>query len=156
MGVTARQMCSLIVLGIVCVHFSALNAIAQSTSTISGQAYPEKPIRVLVGYTAGSATDFTARAVAQRLSTVLGQQVIVVNVPGASGSIAAARLAASPPDGYTLSFVTGADTIQVALRAKLPYDLERDTAPVALIVTGAYALVIHRKEPPRRLTEATH
>jgi tripartite-type tricarboxylate transporter receptor subunit TctC len=124
-----------------------------SVSNALAQTYPEKPIRVLVGYTAGGATDFTARAVAQRLSEVLRQQVIVINAPGASGSIATARLAASPPDGYTLSIVTGADTIQVALRAKLPYDLERDVAPVSLIVSGAYALVVHPSVPARNVKE---
>jgi tripartite-type tricarboxylate transporter receptor subunit TctC len=142
---TARRIFSLISLGVAYVHLSVSDAVAQT--------YPDKPVRVLVGYTAGGATDFTARAVAQRLSELLGQQVIVVNVPGASGSIATARLAASPPDGYTLSFVTGADTIQVALRAKLPYDLERDTAPVSLIVTGAYALVVHPSVPAGNVRE---
>jgi tripartite-type tricarboxylate transporter receptor subunit TctC len=142
---TARRLFGLITACVVCLHLSASNAAAQ--------AYPDKPVRVLVGYTAGGATDFTARALAQRLSEVLGQQVIVVNVPGASGSIATARLATSAPDGYTLSFVTGADTIQVSLRAKLPYDLERDTAPVSLIVTGAYALVVHPSVPARNVQE---
>lgn len=145
MSAIARRAFSLGAVGVVCAGLSVLDAAAQT--------YPEKPIRVLVGYTAGGATDFTARAVAQRLSGLLGQQVIVVNVPGASGSIATARLATSPPDGYTLSFITGADTIQVTLRAKLPYDLERDTAPVSLIVTGAYALVVHPAVPARNVQE---
>lgn len=144
MGGTARRVSSLIAVGVVCVHLA---------SSAFAQGYPEKPVRVLVGYTAGGATDFTARALAQRLSEALGQQVIVVNVPGASGSIATARLATAAPDGYTLSFITGADTIQVALRAKLPYDLERDTSPVSLIVTGAYALVVHPSVPARNVQE---
>ncbi len=140
-----RWMCRRVAPGAVCVPLAFSIAVAQN--------YPDQPLRILVGYTAGGATDFTARAVAQRLTDALGQQVIVVNVPGASGSISTARLAASAPDGYTLSFITGADTIQVSLRAKLPYDLERDTSPVSLIVTGAYALVVHPSVPVRDVRE---
>lgn len=119
----------------------------------SAQTYPDMPVRVLVGYTAGGATDFTARTVAQKLSELLSQQVVVVNVPGASGSIATTRVAASAPDGYTLLIMTGADTIQPALRAKLPYNVERDFAPVSLVVTGAYALVVHPSVPARNVKE---
>ena len=139
---TTRRILGLIAVGVVCVPLCAI-----------AQGYPDKSVRMLVGYTAGGATDFTARAVAQRLTELLGQQFIVVNVPGASGSIATSRLAASPPDGYTLSLVTGADTIQVSLRSKLPYDLERDTAPVSLIASGAYALVVHPSVPARNVKE---
>src|SRR5690606_28855543 len=90
----------------------------------SGQSYPVKPIRIQVGYPAGGAADLTARTIAPRLSENLGQPVIVENRPGASGAIAAERVAKSPPDGYTLLMIPDAITIQPALRANLPYDHE--------------------------------
>lgn len=119
----------------------------------SAQSYPAKPVRILVGYVPGGATDFTARAVAPKLSELLGQPVIVENRPGASGSLATARVAASPADGYTLLILTAADTVQPALRAKLPYDLDRDLAPVSLLVIGPELLVVHPSVPVRNIKQ---
>ena len=115
------------------------------------QAYPMKPVRMLVGYAPGGGTDVTARMVAQKLSDPLGQPVVVENRTGAAATIAAERVATSPADGYTLLMMAAADSAQPALR-KLPYDLERDLAPVSLVVTGpAYVLVIHPSVPARNV-----
>lgn len=119
----------------------------------SAQNYPAKPIRVLVGFAPGGATDFTARALAPRLSELLGQPVIVENRPGASGSIATERVIASPADGYTLLILTAADTVQPALRTKLTFDLERDLTPVSLLVIGPELLVIHPSVPVRNVRQ---
>src|SRR5712691_1996995 len=84
--------------------------------------WPDKPVRLVVGFTAGSATDVTARLFAQKFSEVWGQSVIVDNVSGASGAIAADKLAKSPPDGYTLMWAgNAAITIVMSLQPQ-PYD----------------------------------
>jgi tripartite-type tricarboxylate transporter receptor subunit TctC len=119
----------------------------------SAQNYPVKPIRMVVGYGAGGGADVTARMVAQKLSEHLGQPVVVENRLGATGSIAAERVATSPADGYTLLMLVSGDTVLPALRAKLPYDLERDFAPVSLVSIGTYLLVVHPSVPARAVQE---
>ena len=118
-----------------CTFILAANSIAQS--------YPAKPIRIVVGYSPGGAADVTARLVGKKLADELGQSVIVENRTGASGLIANERVATSPPDGYTLVMVSAAAAIMPALRANLPYDVERDLAPVALVVKSSHVLLAH-------------
>ena len=117
------------------------------------QAYPDKPIRLYVGYPPGGGTDFVARLVAARMSQALKQQVVVMNLPGATGAIALDRVAHSPPDGYNLIVISAADTILPALRANLPFDLRKDLAPVAPAVTGALGLVVHPGLAARNVKE---
>lgn len=119
----------------------------------SAQNYPVRPIRMVVGYVPGGAVDITARLLGQKLSEHLGQPVIIENRPGASGSLADERVARSSPDGYTLLTIPASATVQPALRSNLPYDLERDFAPVSLVVIGPYALVIHVLVPARSVKE---
>ncbi len=111
------------------------------------QAYPVKPVRMLFGYTAGGAGDVSARMLAAKLAESLGQNVIVENRPGAGGAIADEAVAKSPPDGYTLLYAAGSTAILPALRARLPYDVERDFAPVSLVVLTSFALTIHPSVP---------
>jgi tripartite-type tricarboxylate transporter receptor subunit TctC len=111
------------------------------------QGYPVKPIRLFVGFTAGSAPDGIARVLSPALLENLGQAVIVENRGGAGGSIATATVTKSPADGYTLLMMAAADTLQPALRAKQPYDLERDLAPVAMVVIGMAVLSVHPSLP---------
>lgn len=118
-----------------------------------GQSYPAKPIRIMVGYTAGGAADLTARTIAPRLSALLGQPVLIENRAGASGGIAAESVAKSPPDGYTLLMIPDAITIAPALDAKLPYSLERDLTPVTLVTIGPYVLVVHPSVPAKSVRE---
>ena len=122
-------------------------ATAQTAPTSSGPAYPVKPIRMLFGYTAGGAGDVSARMLAQRLTESLGQNVVVENRPGAGGAIADEAVAKSPADGYTLLYAAGSTAILPALRAKLPYDVERDFAPVSLVVITSFALSLHPSVP---------
>jgi tripartite-type tricarboxylate transporter receptor subunit TctC len=117
------------------------------------QTYPVKPVRLIVGYTSGGGADTTARLVAQRLSELLGRQMVVENRPGASGTIATERVATAPPDGYTLLLMTTGDTVQPALRSKLPYDLQRDLAPVSQLTTAPFALTTHPAVPARNIKE---
>lgn len=113
------------------------------------QTYPVKPIRLVFGYTAGGAGDVGARLLAQKLSENLGQNVVVENRPGAGGAIADELVAKAPPDGYTLLYAAGSTTILPALRPKLPYNVERDFAPVSMVMITSFALAVHPSVPVR-------
>jgi tripartite-type tricarboxylate transporter receptor subunit TctC len=110
-------------------------------------------VRVVVGFSPGGVGDVTARLVAPRLSELLGQQVVIENRPGASGAIATERVATAPADGYTLLAPTAADAVIPVLRAKLPYNLERDLAPVSLLAVAPFVLVVHPSVPARNVRE---
>src|SRR5215208_1331153 len=103
-------------------------ALALAASATLAQPYPSKPIRVIVPFTPGSATDTMARPVADKLSAALGQQVIVENRPGAGGTIGIAALAKAPADGYTLAVVSTGHVVNPVLYANLPYDTIKDIA----------------------------
>jgi tripartite-type tricarboxylate transporter receptor subunit TctC len=130
-----------VAIAVVCAPWLAVGAMAQG--------YPTKPIRVVVGFPAGSGADYVARMVGQRLSAALGQPVIVENRTGAAGTIATGLVATAAPDGYTLLQVTAAEAAQPALRAKLPYSLEKDFAPISLEAIGTFVLVVHPSVPAR-------
>src|SRR5690349_2130271 len=104
-------------------------------------AYPNRPLRIVVGFTPGGGPDITARHVAQRLAESLGQQVIVENRPGAGGTVAAGMVARAAPDGYTLLSVSSAHAIAAAIYPKLPYDTFADLSGVTLTATSKYVLV---------------
>ncbi|HYF17997.1 MAG TPA: tripartite tricarboxylate transporter substrate binding protein [Ramlibacter sp.] len=107
-------------------------------------AYPNRPVRLLVGYPPGGLPDTTARIVAQRLSDSLGQQFVIDNRPGAGGALACEAAAKSLPDGYTLVIVDlGQSAINMALYPKLPYDTLRDFTPVSLLGTSPFFLAAH-------------
>lgn len=122
-------------------------------SGAGAQTYPVKPVRIIVGFSPGGIADVTVRLVAPKLSEALGQQIIVENRPGASGAIATERVATSPADGYTLLAPTAADAVIPVLRAKLPYNLERDLAPVSLAAVAPFVLVVHPSVPARTVKE---
>jgi tripartite-type tricarboxylate transporter receptor subunit TctC len=103
--------------------------------------YPSKPIRILVGFTPGGGPDITARAVAQRLSEIWKQQVIVENRPGAGGTLAANLAVRAAPDGYTLLSVSASHAIATAIHSKLPYDTLRDLSGIAQTGTSKYVVV---------------
>jgi len=114
----------------------------QTTSTRSGQAYPSKPVRIVVPFSAGSATDISARMIGPRLSERWGQAVIVENRPGAGGTLAAAAVAKATPDGHTLLLISAAFAIGAVLNANLPYDPLKDFVGVTQIgfTTGVLAV----------------
>ncbi len=130
---------------VACAIFSILDSFAQS--------YPVKPIRMVVGFPVGVGSDTTARMVAKKLSEHLGQTVVVENRTGAAGQLATERVATSPADGYTLLMMTSSETIRPALRTNLPYDLERDMAPVSLVAIAPFLLVIHPSVPAHNVKE---
>ncbi len=120
-----------------------LTALLTAAGGALAQNYPTRPIRLVVAFTAGGTTDFSARLLADKLRDRLGQPVIVENKPGANGAIAADYVAKAEPDGYTLFFTTvGAVAINPALRADLPYNPLKDFAPVGLAVRNSTMLVV--------------
>jgi len=108
-------------------------ALGASLNAGAADAYPSRPIKILVGYSAGGAVDAIARSVGQRMSAILGQPVVVENKPGAGTNIAVKALVASPPDGYTLLLAANALAVNPSLFEPAPYDLERDLTPVASV-----------------------
>lgn len=130
---------------------AAFAVIAASTAMhgihAAAQAWPAKPVRILVGYGAGGGTDATARLIAQNLSEQLGRQFIVENRPGATGTLAVDTVAKAPADGYTTVVIAAADAIVPAVRNDLPYNLEKDLAPIALITSSPFLMVAHVSVP---------
>jgi tripartite-type tricarboxylate transporter receptor subunit TctC len=104
--------------------------------------YPDKPVRIVVGFPPGTSTDTLTRVVATRLSDALGQPLVVENKPGAGSSIAAEGVARSAPDGYTLLASSSANTVNPALY-KLSFDFERDLAPIGMIAEAPLLLIAH-------------
>jgi tripartite-type tricarboxylate transporter receptor subunit TctC len=120
---------------------------ASAAATAPG--YPTKPIRFIVG----PGPDVLARIVGHKLTDAWGQQVVVDQRPGAGGLIAADTVAKSTPDGYTLLLTTGAYTINATYYPKLPYSLERDLAPVALLAKIPFIVVVNPSVPARSMQE---
>lgn len=120
----------------------------------AAQGYPTKSIRLIVPFAAGGSTDVVARTLGQKLSEVLGQQVVVENRTGAGGSLGAEAAAKAAPDGYTLLMGTsGTLAINPSVYAKTLYDPVRDFAPVALLGSTAYLLLVHPSVPAATLQE---
>jgi tripartite-type tricarboxylate transporter receptor subunit TctC len=118
-------------------------------SIVSAQAYPTRPVRFIVG----PGPDVLARIVGQKLTEGWGQQVVVDQRPGAGGIIAADTVAKSAPDGYTLLLTTGAYTINATLYPKLPYSLVRDLAPVALLASISFLVIVNPSVPAKTLQD---
>ncbi|HEY7239756.1 MAG TPA: tripartite tricarboxylate transporter substrate binding protein [Burkholderiales bacterium] len=117
------------------------------------QAYPAHPVRAIVPFPPGGATDIVARPIVQELSKRLGQPFIVENVPGASGDIGTAKAAKAAPDGYTLLFAYSSHVVNLSLFDKVPYDPVRDFAPITLAAASPAVLSVHPAFPARTLDE---
>lgn len=127
---------------IVRVAWSAALIFPAYAAQAAGADYPNKPIRIVVGFTPGGGPDITARYVAQKLTEAWKQQVVVDNRPGAGGTIAANLVANANPDGYTLLSVSSAHAVAPAIYAKLPYDTRKDLAGITLSANSKYLLVV--------------
>ncbi len=112
---------------------AAAAAIPAAGRAARAQAYPNRPVHLIVGFPAGGQVDITARLTAQALGDHLGQTVVVENKPGAGGNLGAQAVINAAPDGYTLFFAAASNTVNTTLFANLPYDFARDTAPVGTI-----------------------
>jgi tripartite-type tricarboxylate transporter receptor subunit TctC len=117
------------------------------------QAYPAKPVRLIVGLAPGGATDIMARTLAPGLGEELGQPVVVDNRPGAAGSIGAGIVAKAPPDGYTLFLASSSFTSNVVLDKNGPYDPLRDFAPITNIASAPFLLVVRSSLPVNSVKE---
>jgi tripartite-type tricarboxylate transporter receptor subunit TctC len=123
-------------------------------SAFSAEPYPVRPVRMIVGFAPGGGTDLTARPVAQKLSELLGQQVIVENRPGAAGNVATEQVAKAAPDGYTLLMGTiAALAINPSLYGNLRFDPETDLAPVIQVVDATNVLALHPSVPASSVKE---
>jgi tripartite-type tricarboxylate transporter receptor subunit TctC len=119
----------------------------------SAQAYPARPVHVLVGFAAGGPTDILARLMAQWLSQRLGQPFVVENRPGVGGNLATDTVVNAPPDGHTLLLVAPANTINATLYDKLSFNFMRDIAPVASIMRAFYVMEVTPALPVRSVPE---
>jgi tripartite-type tricarboxylate transporter receptor subunit TctC len=126
--------------------------LALSTSIASGQSYPNRPVRLVVGFPAGGPSDIPARLIAEKLRAPLGQPVIVENKTGAAGMIAANDVLSQPADGHTLLLCSYIDPLNTLLYNKVSYKLE-DLAPVSLVSKAYYAFTVSSELPVSNLPE---
>jgi len=124
------------------------------SSFAHAQTYPSRSVRIIVGFTPGGVTDVTARIVAQKLTEMWGQNVVVENRPGASGIIGAEATAKAAPDGYTLLISPQTSTsVATTLYPKLPYDVLKDFAIITVVGSSPQLLVLHPSLPPKTFRE---
>ncbi len=119
----------------------------------AAQAYPTRPVHLIVGFAPGGSTDILARLMGQWLSERLGQQFVIENRAGAGTNIATEAVVNSPPDGYTLLFTTGANFINATLYSNLKFNFARDIEPVVLLTAEPNAMVVHPSVPAKSLAE---
>lgn len=129
------------------------SAITLDMGHAAAQDYPAKPVRLIVGFPPGGGVDIVARQIIPKLSEQLGQQVVIDNRGGAAGNIALELLAKSPPDGYTIMLTTPTLTVNPALFPKVAYDPIKDFAPVSLVATTVYILVVHPSLPVKSVKD---
>ena len=135
-------------------HLAAGAAALPAMSRIAwAQAYPARPVQLIVTFPAGSAPDIIARLTGQHLSERLGQQFVVENKPGAVGNIATEYVAKAEPDGYTILMPVSTNAVNVALYRNLNFDFIRDIAPVAGIAKTAFVIVVPASFPVKTLSE---
>jgi tripartite-type tricarboxylate transporter receptor subunit TctC len=128
-------------------------ALPAASRLAGAQAYPSRPVRIVVGFPAGGTTDILARLVGQWLSERLGQQFVIENRPGAGGNIGTEAVVKSPADGYTLLQVVTPNAINATLYTNLGFNFIRDIAPVIGIMRVAYVIVVHPSVPVTTVPE---
>ncbi len=132
----------------------ALIGLSAARGDLAAQPYPAKPVRLIVPFAAGGGSDFVARVVAQKFNEAFGQPVVIDNRGGAGGAIGTELAAKAPPDGYTLLLGSaGPLTIQPGLSARLPYDPVRDLAPITMVSSIPYVMVVHPSLPAKSVRE---
>ena len=131
----------------------ALALVGASAVGAFAQAWPSKPIRLIVAYPPGGVTDVVARVVAQPLSEALGQTVLVENKPGAAGMIGSETVAGAPADGHTLLMFVDGNTILPSVMKHMPFDSHKAFAPITVLGRGSHVIVVHPSLPVRSLPE---
>ena len=132
---------------------AGMAAFAAGSRIARAQAYPARPVRVVVPFAPGGPTDIFARLVVQKLSEQLGKQFYIENVGGASGSIGTAQVAKAPPDGHTILFNVSSFAINPVFFGKVPYDPFKDFEPITLAATNDVVIVVHPSVPARTVAE---
>jgi tripartite-type tricarboxylate transporter receptor subunit TctC len=134
--------------------FLALVALCAAAAGACAQAYPSKPIRMVVGFPPGGGNDIIARMIGSKMQEAWGEPVLIDNKPGANSIIAAEYVAKSAPDGYTLLVnATGGMSVNPVLYAKLPYDSLKDFVPISMVGVFPLVLVVHPSLPAGSVTE---
>jgi tripartite-type tricarboxylate transporter receptor subunit TctC len=137
-----------------CNVFCALAALAAaSVSQVHAQAYPTRPVRLIIPFSAGGAADVPGRILADRLSPVLGQQLVIENRPGAGSTIGAESAARAAPDGYTLFMISNTHFVSAGLYKKLAYDSLNDFTPISQITSAPNVLIVHPSLPAKNVKE---
>jgi len=139
-------------------HLAAVLAAALGAAALAGgahAAFPEKAVKLTVGYSPGSSTDTAGRIVADGLAKLWGQPVVIDSHPGAAGNIAADVVAKAAPDGYTILFAQNGTAISVASNPKLPYDGLKDLIPVAQAAATPHILIVNSSLPAKNVAELT-
>ena len=131
----------------------ALSMSWATASAADADAFPSQPMRIMVGFAAGSASDILARIVATKLGDAWGKPVVVENRPGAGGVVSAQAVLAAPPDGHTLLVVSAGHAVSAALYPKLPYDTERDFAGISLLANVPSILVVAANAPVKSVKD---
>ena len=128
-------------------------ALAQTTTPGAAQAYPVKPIRLIVPFPAGASSDVVGRMLGRKISEQLGQQVVADNRAGAGGNLGIGVAAKSPPDGYTIVLATASIAISPSIYSNLGYDPVKDLAPVARLTSIPNVLLVHPSVPAKTLRQ---
>jgi len=131
--------------------FAALLAV--SAGAAAAETYPNRPVKLIVPYAAGGANDIIARLIQPGLEQALGQPVIVDNRPAASGIVGTDAVAKAQPDGHTLGLAFTTLTVNTAINAKLPYDIEKDLAPIVLIGKNPLLFIVNKDVPAKTFAE---
>jgi tripartite-type tricarboxylate transporter receptor subunit TctC len=134
-------------------HALFLVATAAVSAAAVAQTYPAKPIRLVVPYTPGASNDTLSRATGQSMAPMLGQGIVIDNRPGAGGMIGAENVARAEPDGYTILNVQASFATNVAIRAKMPYDVFRDFAYIGMMTRSPMIVVVHPSLPVKSVKE---
>ena len=121
--------------------------------TASAQGYPNRPVRVVVGFPPGGPTDVIARIVSQKLSDALGQQFFVENIGGAGGNTASGQVARATPDGYTIMVISTGFVVNPSLYAKVPYDAVKDFTAITLVAVSPNVVAVNPSVPAKSLPE---
>jgi tripartite-type tricarboxylate transporter receptor subunit TctC len=132
---------------------TGVTALSTVPKMAQAQAYPTRPVRIVVGFPAGQTADIVARLMGQWLSDHLGQQFVIDNRPGASSNIATEAVVRASPDGYTLLSVNTSNFINATLYEKLPYNFVRDIAPVASTAVAPLVMVVNPSVPATTVAE---
>lgn len=128
-------------------------AVLAAATPCGAQSYPTKPVRILVGFAPGGGTDIMARAVAAKLTEYMKQPFVVENRPGANANLAAKLAAESPPDGYTILFMSVAHIMSKPVYRNLGYDIERDLTPITVVSEVSNVLAAHPSLPAKTVKE---